>query len=211
MLIYVSGPYTGETDKNIRQAQEIACKLWEMGHAVICPHTNTAHFEDFCKTTYEQYIDGDLNMVARCDALVMTPDWEASKGANLERAYALALGIPVYVAPDFPPLHPTEVRCPVQAKAFRELLGRMYRTHLDKNADYSPANIMATGEIGLVTRLWDKIARLMNLMGFRFTIQAAGTLAPMRDPKNEAIDDTYMDTAVYALIGLLLRSKEWGH
>lgn len=210
MLIYVSGKYTGEVDTNIAAAREIAAALWQMGHAVICPHTNTAHFEEYATINYEQFIAGDLTMIARCDALVMVPGWEGSRGARTEWAHATSLGIPIYVSPDLPLLHPTEQRCPEQCRAFVEILGKMYRTHLSKNADYSPANILATGEIGLITRLWDKTARLMNLIGFRFRVIYEGFELP-KQPKHEAIEDTYTDEAVYAIIGLLLRQGKWGH
>jgi hypothetical protein len=210
MLVYVSGRYSGNVDENIAAAAEVAVQLWERGHAVLCPHLNTAHFEKFCKATYEQYIAGDLDMISRCDAIVMLVGWEDSRGAVIERDYATDLGMPIYYYPDMPALHPTEIRCPEQVKGFREIVGRLYRVHLDKNADYSPANILATGEIGLATRLWDKTARLLNLLGVRFEIAKPGTLDVARVPKNEAIEDTYADAAVYAIIGLLLRRGVWG-
>lgn len=210
MLIYVAGPYSGEIDANIAKARAIAVDLWEMGHGVICPHTNTQHFEVDCRATYEQYLMGDLDIISRVDALVMVPGWEHSKGATREKQYADTLKIPVYYAPDYPTLHPTELRAPVQAQAFRETVMQMYRVHMDKNADYSPANILATGELGLVTRLWDKTARLMNLTGIRFDHIVHEGVFPPRKPKHEAIDDTYMDLSVYAIIGLLLRSGRWG-
>lgn len=210
MLIYVSGKYSGDVASNIGAARSVACKLWEMGHSVICPHTNTANFETFCKADYDDYIKGDLDMIARCDAMVMVDGWMTSKGAVIENEYAKRLGISIYFESSLPPLHPTEVRCPEQVMAFRELCGKMYRTHLDKNSDYSPANILATGEIGLATRLWDKTARLLNLIGFRFSIVDAGIFEAPREPKHESIEDTYIDLAVYALIGLLLRKKVWG-
>ncbi len=215
MLIYIAGPYSADTEQgrkdNIRAAGLVAARLWERGHAVICPHTNTSEFELIgCEATYEQYLAGDFKIIARCDALVLMPDWAKSKGATLEFEYATSLGIPSYTYPHIPDLHPSEIRAPQQATSFAEILGKMYRTHLEKNADYSPANILATGEVGLVTRLWDKTARLLNLMGFRFTITAAGTYDSPRSPKNESIDDTYQDMAVYAIIGLLLRQNKWG-
>src|SRR3990167_5863387 len=204
MLVYVSGKYTGDIDANIEAARRIAIQLLECGHAVICPHLNTQHFELDCKATYDDYIRGDLEMVARCDAMVMVPDWQNSNGAKIERDYAERLGIPVYEFPNVPDKHPTEKRCPEQARAFLETVMQMYRVHLSKNADYSPANILATGEIGLVTRLWDKVARLMNLQGFRFRVEYEGLELP-KEPKHESINDTLMDAAVYSVIGLLLR------
>jgi uncharacterized protein DUF4406 len=210
MLIYVAGKYSGDIDANIAAARQVAIALWEKGHAVICPHLNSAHMEQDCKATWQDYLDGDMNMVSRCDALVMLEGWQDSKGANMEHEYATSLGMPIYYAPDLPELHPTEVMSPNQCKGFRELVGKMYRTHFSKNADYSPANILLTGETGLVTRLWDKTARLLNLTGFKFQYLMHEGVSPPRKPKNESIDDTYQDMAVYAVIGLLLRQNKWG-
>jgi nucleoside 2-deoxyribosyltransferase len=210
MLIYVAGAYTGNVDENIVAARKVAIALWEKGHAVICPHLNSAHMEKDCKATWQDYLNGDFNIISRCDALVMVDNWKGSKGATMECAYATSLGIPIYYAPDLPDLHRTETTSPVQCEAFREVVGKMYRTHLSKNADYSPANILLTGETGLVTRLWDKTARLLNLTGFKFKYLMHEGIDPPKNPKNESIDDTYQDMAVYAVIGLLLRKGQWG-
>jgi len=215
MLVYVAGPYSGDTEEqitfNIGHAREVAAKLWDMGHTVICPHANTSHFERLCqKADYEAFTRGDIVLLTLCDAIVMLDGWEASKGAKGEYTYALENDIPVYWERDLPELHPTEVRSPVQAFAFRQELGCMYRTHLKKNADYSPNNILATGEIGVVTRIWDKVARLMNLSGFQFRIAQPGVIVQRLAPKSEAIEDTLLDLAVYGIIGKLLRDGKWG-
>lgn len=209
MIVYVAGPYRGDVDRNIAQARQIAVALWEAGHTALCPHLNTSHFEQDCKVPDERYLRGDLEMLAFCQAIVMTPDWESSSGARGEHAYAEELGIPIYVWPDIPSVHPTEVNCPFQAAAFRETMGKMYRVHLEKNHDYSPANILGTGQVGLITRLWDKMARLMNLSGFHLKV-IEGTYEAPRCPKHESIEDTLMDMSVYAIIGLLLRKNQWG-
>ena len=106
--------------------------------------------------------------------------------------------------------HPTQDNCPEQCMAFSSIIAKMWQTHLDKNADYSPANILLTGEPGLVTRLWDKTARLLNLTGFKFKAILSEGYSPPKRPKNESIDDTYMDLSVYGIIGLLLRRGQWG-
>ena len=95
-LIYISGKYTGDIDENISIARTYACELWEEGYAVICPHLNTSHMERDCKATYEDFIEGDFEMVRRVDAVFMLPEWEMSKGANLERRVALERNIPVF-------------------------------------------------------------------------------------------------------------------
>lgn len=130
MLIYVAGPYAGDTARNIEQAAQIAAELWALGHAVICPHTNTANFEKRVNVNFEQWIAGDLNMIARCDAVVLTPDWAGSPGVLIEKNYAEALGIPVHVAPDYPTLHAAEMCCKDAVRQAREDAGRFYRQQL---------------------------------------------------------------------------------
>lgn len=108
-VIYLSGPYSGKTpeeiDANIAEAEQIAAELWLKGFTCLCPHKNTAHFERICpQIPYERYMEGDLLLVERSDAMVMMPKWRASKGAPRERAHALQLGIPVYEYPNLPPL-----------------------------------------------------------------------------------------------------------
>lgn len=76
-----------------------------------------------------------------------------------------------------------------------------------KSADYGPSAIGGMGEIGIVVRLWDKMARLLNLLGFDVT---KGRINPGAIPKNESIDDTLMDLASYAIIMLIYRRGKWG-
>lgn len=65
-----------------------------------------------------------------------------------------------------------------------------------KHADYGPGNIAAFGEFGLTVRLSDKIERLKNLVR-------------METPKNESLEDTYMDIANYGIIALMVRRNLW--
>lgn len=116
----------------------------------------------------------------------------------------------VMVASGFLGEHITEKKCPQQAAGFREIIERMYRVHLDKNADYSPANILGTGEIGLATRIWDKTIRYMNLLGFDIKAELVAYTGP-KSARNEPIEDTLQDLSVYGIIGLLMRSGKWGH
>lgn len=99
IVLYVSGPYSGldedAIDVNIKKAGKIAQQLWDEGFTVFCPHTNTAHFSHE-STPYEGYIEGDLVLVARCDAIVMIEDWQKSKGALIEKERAELLNLPVF-------------------------------------------------------------------------------------------------------------------
>src|SRR3990167_4257601 len=78
-LIYVAGPYSAPTkegiEANIRKAEAVAQSLWKRGVAVICPHLNTAHFE-IEGVTWEDYLDGDEEMILCCDGVLMLEGWE---------------------------------------------------------------------------------------------------------------------------------------
>jgi hypothetical protein len=154
-------------------------------------------------------------LLSRCDMAVFSTGWEHDDYTKEAYSMAVKKGLFIEVLPEdpadvsAPSLHPTEVKSPVQAQAFIETVMKMYRVHLDKNNDYSPANILGTGEVGCAVRLWDKIARLLNLTGFELTVTEAKFNQP-KEAKNESIDDTYLDAANYAIIGQLLREGRWG-
>jgi hypothetical protein len=102
-LIYIAGKYTADSheaiQKNIDQAESLAVKCWAKGWAVICPHTNTAHLdihEDLTHIDYDTWIEGTLEMLKRCDAIIMCENWRTSKGAMGEFEYAKKNNIPIF-------------------------------------------------------------------------------------------------------------------
>lgn len=162
---------------------------------------------------YSQY-EMWRQVAVRCDAVYFGPDdayLSEQEQEQLKEFYhwVVSQGIPVYT--DTTRIHPhqTTLAYPEQSYTFMEKMMKGYRTYLDKSLDYSPMNILGTGEIGLVTRTWDKIARLMNLMGFYVTITGMEYDAPHK-PKNESIDDTWMDLAVYGINAAVYRAGKWG-
>lgn len=98
-LVYVAGPFRGanswEMEENIRRAETLALECWRAGYATICPHTNTRFFQGAAPD--KVWLTGDLEILRRCDALVLTPDWERSSGARAERDFAVKHGIPVFL------------------------------------------------------------------------------------------------------------------
>ena len=209
MIIYISGKYTGatpeETKQNIEDARIVAIYLWNEGYVALCPHLNTANFEKDCAADYQDYLVGDLELLSRCDAMVLLPDWKRSSGACIEVAYAKEHGIPIYEGSEMPNL----IKSNTQDHYFLNQLMGMYRTYLKKSRDYSTANILGTGQIGVTVRLWDKMARLLNLMGFNLKVQTCEYTA-VKAPNNESVDDNLLDLANYALIFKLLREGKWG-
>jgi len=109
-LAYVGGRYRGRTHnaiaENIHAARAVAVRLWEMDYAVICPHTNSAFMSGATKE--EAFLEGGLEMLRRCDLLVLTEGWEASEGTAIEIDEAKRIGIPVFSDIEFVP--PAEVK-----------------------------------------------------------------------------------------------------
>jgi len=103
MVIYIAGPYRGDVDTNIANARKVAIELWEAKHAPICPHLNTAHFNDDCNIEDDDYIRGDLKILAKCDAAVFLPNWKKSAGATAEHNFCDTQKIPIFYWPDYPP------------------------------------------------------------------------------------------------------------
>ena len=101
-VVYVAGPFRGpsawDIEQNIRRAEELALEVWRAGMACLCPHTNTRFFQNAAPD--HVWLDGDLELLARCDAVLMTPNWHRSAGASAEREHALSRGIPVFYSLD---------------------------------------------------------------------------------------------------------------
>lgn len=103
-IIYVAGKYRGESEnevfENIIHARREALKLWHQGWAVICPHTNTM-FMGSRLGGDEKFIEGDLEIVKRCDGIYMLNNWQKSEGAKLELAKAQEIGLAIYYEGDY--------------------------------------------------------------------------------------------------------------
>lgn len=99
-LVYIAGPFRGpnswEIEQNIRAAESLALEVWRMGAAVICPHANTRFFQGAADD--DVWLKGDLEILSRCDVILMTEDWRRSTGATEEHDFAVERGIDVFYA-----------------------------------------------------------------------------------------------------------------
>lgn len=82
-VLYVIGPYRAATVRevveNIRRAEAVALKYWQLGYVVICPHTNSALFDGAISD--EVILRGDIEIMKRCDGVVILPGWQSSAGS----------------------------------------------------------------------------------------------------------------------------------
>ncbi|NLH50278.1 MAG: DUF4406 domain-containing protein, partial [Myxococcales bacterium] len=81
-LAYVAGRYRGRTHneimENIQAARCVSVRLWELGYAVICPHTNSAFMSGVASE--DAFLRGGIEMLRRCDLLVLVEGWQTSEG-----------------------------------------------------------------------------------------------------------------------------------
>lgn len=113
MKIYVAGPMRGIPEFNFPAFHAAAALLRSQGHEVFSPAEadNERHGKDISKGN----ISGDETVAAKehgfnlrealghdlayicthADAVALLPGWENSKGANAERAAAVALGLEI--------------------------------------------------------------------------------------------------------------------
>lgn len=99
-LIYIAGPYRGPNawaiEQNIRRAEDAAAKVWAAGHAALCPHANSRHMDGV--TSDENFLVGTMEMLRRCDAILLVAGWRESQGSRAEQTFAASVGMPIFNA-----------------------------------------------------------------------------------------------------------------
>ena len=88
---YLAGPMTGYPEFNYPAFTAAAENLRAQGMTVVSPHE--LHDGDTTQH-WTHYLRRDLHALLDCDALVLLPGWEKSRGATLEAAIAESLEMP---------------------------------------------------------------------------------------------------------------------
>lgn len=103
-----------------------------------------------------------------------------------------------------------EQKYPEMTNEFESITHDMLQLFAMKQSDYGPKNVgmgfsvVETDEqvrralLGLSVRINDKVQRLLNLT------------MNNKDPKNESLEDTFIDIANYAVMSLIVQRKLWG-
>jgi hypothetical protein len=81
--------------QNVMKAMARSLEVWRRGHAAVCPHANTMFFQDADGCEDRVWLDGDIEMLRRCDALLTVEGWKESNGATAEVLLAQQIGKPV--------------------------------------------------------------------------------------------------------------------
>lgn len=108
-VAYIAGKFRGRTaweiECNVRRAEGVALEVARLGIMPLCPHTNTRFFHGECDDEF--WLEGTLELLRRCDCIVMVPVWRDSSGARKEyiearrlrlRAFHSIAGLAVWLA-----------------------------------------------------------------------------------------------------------------
>ena len=97
-LVYIAGKYRGpsasDIEQNIQDAEDIAVKVHEDGMFAVCPHPMTRHMDGVA--TEAHMLAGTLELMRRCDAVLLVHNWRDSEGSRAEVDEAQRLGLPVF-------------------------------------------------------------------------------------------------------------------
>jgi hypothetical protein len=100
MIVYVAGPYRARTvagiARNIARAREVAERVWKAGHVALCPHLNSAFMDGLLPDGDGAFLRGGIELLKRCDAVILVPRWRDSIGTQEEIRAAGDAGIPVF-------------------------------------------------------------------------------------------------------------------
>lgn len=98
-LVFICGRFRAETlmgiEKNIYEARTMALRLWKEGFAVICPHANTG-LSFYGAADEKVFLKGDLEILARCDAVMLVGNYARSYGALKEIELATKKKMPIF-------------------------------------------------------------------------------------------------------------------
>lgn len=97
-VVFIGGAYAGktihDTVENIRKAEYWAIRVWQAGGISICPHTNSALLNGVVEE--KVFLDGYVEVLRRCDGLLLIPGWDNSDGAKMEEEYAKSFNLPIF-------------------------------------------------------------------------------------------------------------------
>jgi hypothetical protein len=97
-IIYIAGPYRNPTisgvNRNIHTARIAAEHLAAHDIFFLCPHLNSGLMDGI--NTDEYFLAMGLELLSRCDYMLLIGDWRNSDGSCMEKELARKLEIPVF-------------------------------------------------------------------------------------------------------------------
>lgn len=107
-VMFVSSPYSADTDEgiddNILKAEKVSTALMSKGWYVITPPKNTGRCEKYKflsgEEGYKFLLAMYIEILSRCDAIIMCKGWKESEGCRGEYKFAMENGIHIFFEED---------------------------------------------------------------------------------------------------------------
>ncbi len=97
-VVYIAGRFSAaeqwQRRRNVHAAESLALAVAELRAMPLNPLKNTEEFWGLIDAEF--WYEGTRELLRRCDAMILVPGWEGSKGVTGEIAEAEALNIPVF-------------------------------------------------------------------------------------------------------------------
>jgi hypothetical protein len=97
-IVYVAGRFRAandfEVEANIRRAEALGLEVAKLGASPVIPHANTRSLHNHIGEAF--MLEATLELMRRCDALVLVEGWQDSQGTRDEMCEAHFLGLPVF-------------------------------------------------------------------------------------------------------------------
>ena len=122
MKIYIAGKITGDPDYKEKFA-EVAEELRQRGDSVMNPAC-LSEDKEFC---WDDYMAISSAMQKTCDATVLLPDWQESRGARIEAHRAVELGQQLFLR--------------IEAPRAVELGQQLFLLKIDSKCKFQPYNL----------------------------------------------------------------------
>lgn len=91
--VYISGPMTGVPALNFPAFHRAAARFRALGHQVVNPAELDT--QDTIELSWSDYLRRDIKQLVDCTHIALLPGWQHSRGAQLEKHIADALGMSV--------------------------------------------------------------------------------------------------------------------
>lgn len=107
-IYYVSHPFTGDEEKNRQEAREITARLKMIfpDEIFINPLDAFQYAELVEAWSYDDILKQCLELLRICDGIILTGDWQASRGCRAEKQEAEWRGLEIYqLYADDPVMH----------------------------------------------------------------------------------------------------------
>lgn len=93
----------------------------------------------------------------------------------------------------------------LDTERFTFLQTEIYNLLVNKQFNYGPKNIIEFGILGIIVRMYDKVARLVNLITKADSLKDALNVSTIKD---ESIIDTLFDIIGYCTMALMIESED---